>query len=79
MHAQQSKDQMGTHITNTGKTTHAAIDLNGKTTSCDGMQPTRLKRTTAHLGPHPGGLAAIIGTYNCAGAYTLAHACASAL
>ena len=43
------------------------------------MQPARLKRTTAHLAPHLGGVAASIGTLNRAGAYTLARACASAL
>jgi hypothetical protein len=58
---------------------HVTIHLNGKTTSCDGMQPTRLKRTTSHLAPHLGGVAANIGTLNRAGAYTLARACASAL
>ena len=50
-----------------------------KTASCDGMQPTRLDRTTSHLVPHLGGVAASIGTLNRAGAYTLARACASAL
>ena len=55
------------------------IDLNDKTTSCDGMQPARLNRTTSHLAPHLGGVAASIGTLNRAGAYTLARACASAL
>ena len=58
---------------------NVTIDLNGKTTSCDGMQPARLKRTTSHLAPHLGGVAANIGTLNRAGAYTLARACASAL
>ena len=58
---------------------NVTIDLNGKTTSCDGMQPAQLKRTTSHLVPHLGGVAASIGTLNCAGAYTLARACASAL
>ena len=58
---------------------HVTIDLNGKTTSCEGMRPARLKRTTAHLAPHLGGVAASIGTLNRAGAYTLARACASAL
>ena len=61
------------------KRAHVTIDLNGKTTSCDGMQPARLKRTTSHLAPHLGGVAANIGTLNRAGAYTLARACASAL
>ena len=41
------------------------------------MQPARLKRTTSHLVLHLGGLAASIGTYSCAGAYTLAHECLS--
>ena len=58
---------------------NVTIDLNGKTTSCDGMQPARLNRTTSHLAPHLGGVAASIGTLNRAGAYTLARACASAL
>ena len=61
------------------KRANVTIDLNGKTTSCDGMQPARLKRTTSHLAPHLGGVAASIGTLNRAGAYTLARACASAL
>jgi hypothetical protein len=41
------------------------------------MQPARLNRTTSHLVPHLGGVAARIGTYNHAGVYTLARACAS--
>ena len=61
------------------KEANLTIDLNGKTTSCDGMQPTRLNRTTSNLVPHLGGVAANIGTYNRAGAYTLARACAIAL
>ena len=61
------------------KRANVTIDLNGKTTSCDGMQPDRLKRTTSHLAPHLGGVAANIGTLNRAGAYTLARACANAL
>jgi len=76
MHAQQSREQTGTHFTNTEKKAHVTIDLNGKN---DIMQPTRLKRTTSHLVPHLGGLVASIGTYSCAGAFTLAHACASAM
>ena len=60
MHARQSREQKGTHFTNTAKT-NVTIDLNGKTTSCDGMQPARLKRTTSHLVPHLGGVAASIG------------------
>ena len=48
-------------------------------TSCDGMQPARLKHTTSHLAPHLGGVAASIGTLNRVGAYTWARACASPL
>ena len=58
---------------------NVTIDLNGKTTSCDGMQPARLKRTTSHPVPHLGSVVASLGTYSRAGAYTLAHACANAL
>jgi hypothetical protein len=43
------------------------------------MQPARLNRTTSHLAPHLGGVAASIGTLNRAGAYKLARACSSAL
>jgi len=58
---------------------NVTIDLYGKTTSCDGMQPARLKCTTAHLVPHLGGVVASIGALSRASAYTLACACASAL
>ena len=58
---------------------NVTMDLSGKTTSCDGMQPARLKCTTAHLVPHLGGVAASIGALSRVGAYTLARACASAL
>ena len=78
MHARHIKEQTGTNFTNTGKA-HVTIDLNGKMTSCDGMQPARLKCTTAHLVPHLAGVAASIGALRRAGAYTLARACASAL
>ena len=37
---------------------NVTIDLNGKTKSCDGMQPARLNRTTSHLAPNLGGVAA---------------------
>ena len=67
------------HFTNTGKKANVTSDLNGKTTSGDGMQPPPLKRTTSHFVPHLGGVGASIGTYSRAGAYTLACACASAL
>ena len=79
MHARQSRKQKGTNFTSNGKTAHVTIDLNGKTTSCDGMQPPRLKRTSSHPFPHLGSVVASIGTYSRAGAYTLARACASAL
>jgi hypothetical protein len=79
MRARQSREHKGTHFTNIGKKAHVIIDLNGKTTSCDGMHPAWLKRTTSHFVPHLGGVAASIGTYSRAGAYTLACACASAL
>ena len=79
MHALQTKEQKGANFTNTGKRANVPIDLNGKTTSCDGMQPARLKRSTPHLAPHLGGVAASIVRLNRAGAYTLARACASAL
>ena len=79
MHARQTKEQQCTHFYQYWKRAHVTIDLNGKTTACDGMQPARLKRTTSHLAPHLGGVAASIGTLNRAGAYTLARACASAL
>ena len=49
------------------------------TAKSDGIQPDWLKRTTSHLVPHLGGVAASIGTFNRAGVYTLARACASAL
>ena len=78
MHARQPREQKGTHFTNT-ENANITIDLNDKTTSCDGMQPARLKRTTSHLVPHLGSVVASIGTYSRAGAYTLARACASAL
>ena len=58
---------------------NVTIDLNGEMTSCDGMEPTRLKCTTAHLVPHLGGVVASIGALSRASAYTLARACASAL
>ena len=48
---------------------NVTIDLNGKTTSCDGMQPARLKCTTAHLVHHLGGVAASIDTLSRAGAH----------
>ena len=74
------REQTGTTFTNIGKKANVTIDLNGKTTSCDGMQPARLKLTTSHLVvPHLGSVVASIGTYSRAGAYTLARACASAL
>ena len=46
------------------KKANVTIDLNSKTTSCDGMQPARLKRTTFHLVPHLVGVAASIGTFS---------------
>ena len=58
---------------------NVTTDLIGKTTSCDGMRPAWLKRTTSHFVPHLGGVAASIGTYSGAGAYTLARSCSSAL
>ncbi len=61
------------------KKAHVTIDLYGKTTSCDGMEPARLKCTIAHIVPHLGGVAASIGALSRASAYTLACACASAL
>ena len=61
------------------KKANVTIDLNCKATSCDGMQPARLKRTTSHFVPHLGGVVARIGTYSRAGVYTLARACASDL
>ena len=73
------REQTITNFTNTGKKANVTTDLNGKTTSCDGMHPAWLKRTTSHVVPHLGGVAASIGTYSRAGAYTLARACASAL
>jgi len=79
MHARQTREQKGTNFTNTGRMAKVTIDLNGKTTSCDGMQPAWLKRTTSHIAPHLGGVAANIGTLSRAGEYTLARACASAL
>ena len=79
MHARQSNEHKGAHFTNTDKKANVTIDLNGKTTSCDGTQPARLKRTPSHLVPHLGGVVASIGTYSRVGAYTLALACASAL
>ncbi len=78
MHARQSREQKGT-ILPILENANATIDLNGKTTSCNGMQPTRLKRLTSHLVPHLGGVAASIGALSHAGVYTLARACASAL
>ena len=74
-----SSSKRGQNLTILEKKANVTIDLNGKTTSCDGMQPARLKRTTSHLAPHLGGVAASIGTLNRAGAYTLARACASTL
>ena len=73
------RDQTGKMFTTIGKKQNLTIELNGKTTSCDGMQPAGLKCMTVHLVPHLGGVAASNGTYGCAGAYTLARACASAL
>ena len=67
------------HILAIVEKANVTIDLNGKTTSCDGMQPARLKWTTSHLVPHLGGVAASFGALSRAGAYTLARACASAL
>ena len=67
------------HILPILKKANVTIDLNGKTTSCDGMQPAPLKCTTSHLVPHLGGVVASSGTLSRAGAYTLARACASAL
>ena len=61
------------------KPANVTIDFKGQTTSCDGMQPARMKCTTSHLVPHLGDVAASIGTLSRAGAYTLARACASAL
>ena len=58
---------------------NVTIDLNGRTTSCDGMQRARLKRTTSQLVPHLGGVAASVGAFNRAGVYTLPRACANAL
>ncbi len=78
-HARQTREQQGTKFTNIGTRANVTIDLNGKTTSCDGMHPAWLKRTTSHLVPHLGGVAASIGTLNRVGAYTLARACASDL
>ena len=72
------REKTGTKIPILEKAT-VTIDLNGKTTSWDGMQPARLKRTTSHLFPHLGGAAASNGTCNRAGVYTLARACASDL
>ncbi len=69
------KKQRGKHVSILEKA-HVTIDLNGKTTSRDGMQPARLKRTTSHLVPHLGGVAASIGTFSRVGVYTLARACA---
>ena len=79
MHARQTREQKGADLTSTGKRANVTMDLNGKTTSCDGMQPARLNRTTSHLAPNLGGVAAYMGSLNRAGAYTLARACASAL
>ena len=45
----------------------------------NGMQPAWLNRTTSHLVPHLGGVAASVGAFNRADVYTLGHACASAL
>ena len=74
------REQKGTTCTNTGEhNANVTIDLNGKTTYCDGMLPASLNRTTSHLSPHLGGIAASIGTYSRVGAYTLARAGASAL
>ena len=79
MHARQSMEQEGTQFTNIGNKSNVTIDLNGKTTSCDGLQPARLKRPSSHLVPHLGSVVASIGAYSRASAYTLARACASAL
>ena len=57
----------------------AHVFLSGCARDPDGVQPARLKRTTAHLVPHLGGVAASIGTFSRAGVYTLARARASAL
>ena len=73
------REQTITNFSNSGKKANVTTDLNGKTTSCDGMQPARLKCTTSHLVPRLGGVAASIGALSRAGAYTLARACASAL
>ena len=73
------REQTIRNFTNTGRKANVTTDLHGKTTSCDGMQPTRLNRTTSYLVPHLAGVAANIGTLKRAGAYTLARACASAL
>ena len=78
MHARHIREQTGTNLPILEQA-NVTIDLNGKTTSFDGMQPARLKCTTSHLVPHLGGVAASIGALSRAGAYTLARACASAL
>ena len=79
MHARQSREQKGHNFYQYWKQAHVTIDLNGKMTSCDGMQPARLKRTTSHLAPPLGSVVASIGAYSRAGAYTWARACASTL
>ena len=73
------REQQGTTFTNIGKKANVTIDLNGKASSFDGMQPARLKCTTSHLVPHLGGVVASIGALSRVGAYALARACASAL
>ena len=45
MNARQSMEQKDTQFTNTGNKANVTM------TSCDGMQPTRLNRTTSHLVP----------------------------
>jgi hypothetical protein len=79
MHARQSREQKGTHFTNTGTWQMRPLAFNVKTTSCAGMQSVWLKRTSSHLDPDLGSVVANIGTYSRASAYTLARACASAL